>query len=136
MLPGPWPAQRVPGNPVHQRDFWFGFGGWITVNVILLILLTQLPVDSKSAVGGALLVANVLALILLAFLRGYVALGMVTAFATALAVVVVEGIFFTLSDFAGGLYSTGTMVGFLVTGGLLFAVVAFFLLRAIHRSIR
>jgi hypothetical protein len=125
-------VELSPKARVRRRDFWLGFTGWLVVNVVLVIVVNQLPVIA----GGALLLANLTAIVAFAFVRGMVALGMLTAFATAFAVVVLAGIFFTAGDFvAAGSGFGGAIVVWLI-GVVLIPVGVVFALRAIHRSIK
>ena len=76
-------------------------------------------------------------LIALAFVRRYAALGILTAFGTAFAVVALGGIFFTAGDFAAaGTGGLGGAVFVWIVGAVLIPVGVFFTLRAIHRSLR
>jgi hypothetical protein len=131
----------VPHTYADQRskrtDFWAAFVGWIAINAIVIGVITQLRSQSAGlGASGLLLLANIAVPIVLAFTRRYAALGILVAFGTALSLTVVEGVFFTASDFAGGLTNIPISVGFLVVGLILFGIGAFFPLRAIHRGIR
>jgi hypothetical protein len=123
-------------NPAHRRDFWIGFGGCAVVNVAVVVGVQLWASDLNPQANALLLLANVVVAGVLAFVAKFAALGMVTAYAAAFTLAVFEGCFFTLSDFAGGLYDRGTTGAFLTIGAIVFVVVAFFPLRAIHRSIR
>lgn len=127
---------RVRANPVHVRDFWLGFTGWLVVNGVLVFVVAAQP--TGTSLGAWLVVANVLALVAMAFLRRtHLVLGMLTAFGTAFAVVVLAGVFFAAGDFAA--VGSGGMGGAVVVwllGAVLIPVGVFFTLRAIHRSLR
>ena len=129
-------AALTPVNPAHRRDFWIGFSLWFVVNTAFVVGVQLFASALNPTANGLLLLANILVLGVMAFVRSFVALGMVTAFAAAFVLTIFEGCFFTLSDFAGGLYDTSTLTGFLVVGAIVFGIVAFFPLRAIHRRIR
>jgi len=128
-------------------DFWVAFAGWFAFNVaaIVLIQVNSSRTVVAPAIAAIVVLANIAAPIVLAFTRSLAALGILAAFSTGFSVTVFEGIFFTASDFAGGQVSnfggptTGNVAvtyAFLIAGFVVFAVIAFFVLRAIHRSIR
>ena len=128
-------------GPFEKRvDFWTGFGGWIAFNAIAVFGLTFVgPHPTRGFVLSAVLVLiNLGAPIVAAFTRGYIALGIVCVFATALALAVVEGVFFTVSDFVSHPGSTLTTInyGFLIAGLIVLAIGAGFVLRKIHQGIR
>jgi len=107
------------------------------VNGAVLIVIAQLEIGAQQIGSGVLLVANLTALIVLAFLRGYVALGMVTAFAVIFGAVVAGGVVFTAGDFAaGGGSGLGGAVVVWIIGAIVIVAGAGFALRGIHRSIR
>lgn len=144
-----WESRNVPHKParVHvelsptgrrrRRDFWLGFIGWFVVNSTALIVVTRQEPGAQQIGAGALLVANLMALIVLAFLRGYIALGLVTALAVLFGAVVLGGVFFTAGDFAvgGGGGLSGAVVVWII-GAIVIVAAAVFALRGIHRSIR
>jgi hypothetical protein len=127
-----------------RLDFWLAFGGWIVVNGIAIAITSQLGTTAGPIAGGILLLANIVAPIVLAFTRSYVALGILTAFAAALSLVVGEGVFATIGDFimaaTSGFGTTNAnpapVIGALIVGAIVWLVAAFFALRAIHRGIR
>lgn len=94
------------------------------------------PAQFGFAFSGLLVLLNLVTPVVLAFRRRWVALGILVAFATAFALTVVEGVFFTVSDFVGGISNATISTTFLVAGLVLFAIGAFFVLRIIHRGIR
>ena len=135
-------------GPREKRiDFWLGFALWFLGNIVIYALGLALSTPSSSAavplaVGGLVILLNLAVPIVLAFTRPYTALGILVAFATGFALAIVEGVFFTVSDFVGGTTNygvaanTGVAVAFLVVGFILFAIGAFFVLRRIHRGIQ
>ena len=128
---------KYPGPRAKRIDFWIGFAGWLVANAALVLLTnTLLDPNIRSAVAGIIVLGNIGALVAAAILRQYIAMGLALAFASLFALTVVEGIFFTVSDFAGGLYNTPVTIGFLIAGGVLYLIGAFFVLRAVHRGIR
>ncbi|HEV2476315.1 MAG TPA: hypothetical protein VGX22_07215 [Candidatus Dormibacteraeota bacterium] len=119
-----------------RADFWAGFVGWVVGNgALVLFTATVLDPNLRAGASGLLILLNIGALIAAAVIRQYVAMGIALAFAAAFALTLVEGVFFTASDFAGGLSNTGIQVGFFVAGAIIFAIGGFFALRAIHRGI-
>lgn len=130
-MPYNYPSQRA-----KRIDFWIGFAGWFVANAALVLLTTLLDPNVRSVAAGIVVLANIAGLIAAAIVRQYVAMGMALAFASLFALTIAEGIFFTVSDFAGGIYNTPIQVGFLIGGGVLFLVGAFFVLRVVHRGIR
>jgi len=142
-------VRRTYGSPREKRsDFWLGFGAWLVFNlaaVALIQLVSSWNGYVAFALSGLLLVLNIATPIVLAFTRRFVALGILVAFSSAFALAAVEGIFFTVSDFAGGQVTafggppTGNVAvtyAFLTVGFIAFAVVAFFIIRAIYRVIK
>lgn len=118
-------------------DFWAGFVGWFVGNgLLVLITATVLDPNLRAGASAALVLLDVGALIAAAIVRQYVAMGIALAFAAAFALTVVEGVFFTASDFVGGLNNTSIQVGFFVVGAIAFAIGGFFVLRAVHRGIK
>jgi len=128
-------------------DFWVAFAGWFAFNVAAIVLI-QVN-SSRTVVAPAIaaigVLANIAAPIVLAFTRSLAALGILAAFSTGFSLTVFEGIFFTVSDFAGGQVTafggppTGNVAvtyAFLTVGFIAFAVVAFFIIRAIYRVIK
>ncbi len=149
-------AQPEPTTRQKRIDFWLGYAGWFVVNAVAIFLIQVIFASSSSpsinsgtkgaspsgpapfglAASALLVMLNVVTPIVLAFRRRWAALGILVAFATAFALTVVEGVFFTISDFVGGISNTTISVTFLVVGFVLFAIGAFFVLRAIYRGIR
>ena len=127
---------NYPTARAKRIDVWIGFAGWFIANAALVLLTTFLDPNIRSAAAGIVVLANIAGLIAAAVLRQYVAMGMALAFASLFALTVAEGIFFTVSDFAGGIYNTPVQVGFLIVGGVLYLIGAFFVLRGVHRGIR
>ena len=123
-------------------DLWVAFAGWFVVNIVAIVLVQLLSLSHPTRgfiLSAAWILLNVAAPIVLAFIRSYAALGILLAFATSFWLVVVEGVFFTISDFvaAGGPTGlSGVQYGFLVAALVAGAVGAFFVLRAINRSIK
>jgi hypothetical protein len=131
----------VPHNYTGARDkrvdFWAGFVGWFVGNgLLVLITATVLDPNLRAGASAVLVLLNIGALIAAAVVRQYVAMGIALAFAAAFALTVLEGVFFTASDFAGGLNNTNVQVGFFAVGAIVFAIGGFFVLRAVHRGIR
>lgn len=103
------------------------------------------------AAGAALLLVNLVVPIVAAFRRQYLALGIIVAFASVSALVVLEGVFTTVSDFVGlgvGIAISGTagstaagnfaVATFVVVGVLVlvgFVIGAFLVLRRVSRSL-
>jgi hypothetical protein len=109
------------------------------INVIAVFLIQLQAASHPTRVmvlSGLLILLNVVGPIVLAFSRGYIALGILVAFASAFALTVIEGVFFTISDFAGAINNSSIGFGFLAVGFILFAIGAFFVLRRIHRGIK
>ena len=127
---------NYPSRRAKRVDFWSGYLGWFIANAALVLLTTVLDPSIRAGAAALLVFANIGALIVAAILRQYIALGLALAFASLFALTVVEGVFFTVSDFAGGLYNTPVTIGFLIAGGVLYLIGAFFVLRAVHRGIR
>jgi hypothetical protein len=122
-------------------DFWSGFAGWIVVNAALIAVITQLGSTAGPIAAGLLILANIAAPIALAFIRGFAALGILVAFAAALSLTVIEGVFWTISDFisaARGTFDPTAQPSIvpLIIGGIVWLIGAFFALRAINRGIR
>ncbi|TMC54708.1 MAG: hypothetical protein E6J20_01885 [Chloroflexi bacterium] len=118
-------------------DFWTAFVVWIVANAICIVAISRVGSPAPGLIASAvLLLTNIAVPIVLAFTRSFAAMGILVAFATAFALTIAEGVFFTASDFAGGISNIRIQVGFLVAGLILFAIGAFFPLRAIHQSIR
>jgi hypothetical protein len=123
-------------------DFWAGFAGWIVINAALIAVITQLGSTAGPIAAGLLILANIAVPIVLAFTRGFTALGILVAFAAALALTVISGVFSTVGDFisaASGYHGTGTptaVIVALIIGGIVWLIAAFFALRAINRGIR
>jgi hypothetical protein len=126
----------------RRIDFWVGFAGWIVINAALIALITQLGSSAGPIAAGLLVLANIAAPIVLAFTRGYAALGILVAFAAALSLTVVAGVFSTIGDFissATGTFNTPNpppVIAALIIGGIVWLVGAFFALRAINRGVR
>jgi hypothetical protein len=119
-----------------RTDFWAGFVGWFVANGLLVLLIsTVLDPNLRAGASGVLILLDIGALVAAAILRQYVAMGIALAFASAFALTVVEGVFFTASDFVGGITNTSIQVGFFIAGAILFAIGGFFALRAVHRGI-
>lgn len=118
-------------------DFWAGFVGWFLGNG-LLVLFTAVVLDPNLRAGasGLLILLNIGVLVAAAVIRQYVAMGIALAFAAMFALTVIEGVFFTASDFVGGISNTGIQVGFFIAGAIIFAIGGFFALRAVHRGIK
>jgi hypothetical protein len=123
-------------------DFWSGFAGWIVVNAALIAVITQLGSTAGPIAAGLLILANIAAPIVLAFTRGFAALGILVAFAAALSLTVIEGVFATIGDFisvAAGSHTTispTAVIAAMIVGAILWLVGAFFALRAINRGVR
>jgi hypothetical protein len=118
-------------------DFWAGFVAWFAGNgLLVLFTATVLDPNLRAGASGLLILLNIGALIAAAVVRQYVAMGIALAFAAAFALTVLEGVFFTASDFVGGLSDTGIQTGFFIAGAVVFAIGGFFALRAVHRGIR
>lgn len=119
-----------------RTDFWAGFVGWFVANGLLVLLIsTALDPNLRAGASGVLIFLDIGALVAAAIVRQYVAMGIALAFASAFALTVVEGVFFTASDFVGGMTNTSIQVGFFIAGAILFAIGGFFVLRAVHRGI-
>lgn len=153
-------AQTPATAREKRKDFWLAYAGWFLVNALAIFLIQAIfgsssgttvsptintggkgaspsgPAPLGLALSGLLILLNIATPIVLAFYRRWAALGILVAFATAFALTVIEGVFFTVSDFVGGISNTRVSVTFLVVGFILFAIGAFFVLRRIHRSIR
>jgi len=118
-----------------------GFAGWIVI-AALIAVSTQLG-KTAAPIAAGLLLANIAVPIVLAFTRGFAALGILVAFAAALSLTVTEGVFSTIGDFViafTGSYPPLTnppaVIGAMIVGGIVWLVGAFFALRAINRGIR
>jgi hypothetical protein len=118
-------------------DFWVGFAGWIVLNAALIAVISQLGSTAGPIAAGLLVLANIAAPIVLAFIRGFAALGILVAFAAALSLTVTEGVFSTAADFIRytGSFNTANLVA-LIVGAVVWLIGAFFALRAINRGIR
>jgi hypothetical protein len=125
-----------------RTDLWVAFAAWFVVNIAGVVLIQVL--SSSHPTRGFILstgwiLVNLAAPIVLAFTRTYAALGILLAFATGFWLVVVEGVFFTISDFvapSGTTSVSGGQYGFLAAGLVVGVVGAFLVLRAINRSIK
>lgn len=150
-------AQTDQTTREKRLDFWLGYAGWFVVNALVIFLIQALfgSVSSSNSINSGakgasssgparigfilsalLVLANVGTPVVLAIYRRWAALGILVAFATAFALTVIEGVFFTVSDFVGGISNTSVSVTFLAIGFILYAIGAFFILRRIHRGIR
>jgi len=123
-------------------DLWVAFAAWFAVNIVGIVLI-QLLSSWQPTLGfilpTALILVNLAAPIVLAFTRIYAALGILLAFATGFWLAVVEGVFFTISDFVAASSTTNVSAGqygFLAAGLVVGAVGAFLVLRAINRGIK
>ena len=128
-------------------DFWLGFLGFFVVNIAVYAVIQAISNTHPNyglLISALLLLANIATPIVLAFIRDMIAFGILIAFASALMLAVVEGVFYTVSDFAGGEVSgfeggtSGNVVityAFLIAGFIVTAVVDFFIIRAIHRRV-
>lgn len=124
-------------------DFWLAFAGWFVINAVVIFVISQMSgTFVPPIIAGLLLLANIAAPIVLAFTRSYLALGILVAFASALAVAVIEGVFSTIGDFVaaasgyhGSNIPTAVIVAWII-GGLVAIVGVGFVLRAIHRGIK
>ncbi len=135
-------------SPREKRiDFWVGFTGWFVAYIVVYTVAgIALPSDSTqgSSVGTfdwLYLLLNLAVVIALAFTRLYAALGILAAFATALALIVVEGALFILGAWVASEtnnFPSYVAIAFLfmIVGFLPFAVGGFFVLRAVHRRVR
>jgi hypothetical protein len=120
-----------------RTDFWAGFIGWFVGNgLLVLFTATVLDPNLRAGASAVLILLDVGALIAAAVVRQYVAMGIALAFAAAFALTVVEGVFFTASDFVGGINNTSIQVGFFIAGAIVFTIGGFFVLRAVHRGIK
>jgi hypothetical protein len=127
----------------RRIDFWVAFAGWFVINSAVIFLISQMSGNTAPPiVAGLLLLANIGAPIVMAFTRAYLALGILVAFASALAVTVIEGVFSTIGDFVaaatgyqGSNIPTPVIVALMI-GGLVALVGVGFVLRAIHLGIR
>lgn len=107
---------ETPGE--KRRDFWIGFIGWFILNIALgvigfLISLVMTPMISNMdfETGSSLyntvslilsclpLLLNVGLMVLFAFTRSQIALGMLTAFGVALAITICLGVIATAACF-------------------------------------
>lgn len=133
-----------------RRDFWLGFAGWWIVNLLAGAAITGLGFVSRTVaigLGAALMLLNAVVPIGAAFRRQYLALGIIVAFASVAALVVVEGVFSTVSDFvgvaggtaiggtAGGNFVIGTFVLIGVVALIVYGIIAFFVLRRVARRL-
>ena len=129
-------AHKYTSAGEKRIDFWAGFVGWFIGNgLVVLFTATVLDPNLRAGASGLLILLNIGALIAAAVIRQYVSMGIALAFAAAFALTLVEGVFFTASDFVGGITNTGIQVGFFIAGAIVFAIGGFFALRAIHRGI-
>ena len=137
-----------------RKEFWDGFARWLAFNIAAVLLIqfasSSIGHDLSGTLMGALiatlLVLNLVITIWLALNRGFAALGVVAAIATSLWVVLLEGVFYVISLFAGGYtyYFRGNpprgsielTYAFLITALILGAVGAFPILRATTKRIR
>lgn len=128
---------RNPTQTTRRTDFWLGFIGTFVVNITLLVVSSQRQPNMHQAFQQILVLVNLVALIALAFLRNFVALGMVTAFGIAFGTVVLGGVFFTAGDFvAAGVRDFSGAVITWFFGAAVILVAAALVLRAIHRAIK
>jgi hypothetical protein len=142
------------GSSREKRvDLWVGFSGWILTNGLLLSAAIQMGDGSGVTVAVLLLLANLIAPIVLALTRRFVAFGIGLAFGTILCLFLAEAVFAVIglfiTAFTGGLetnycadYRGGICVGSpqlvvaLIVGCVVFFVPTFFVLRGIHQQIR
>jgi len=138
---------QYPGRRERRIDFWAAFAAWFLFNgaAAFVIQLNSTRTVVAPALAALVVLANVAVPIALAFTRSYMAFGILMAFATAFTLTIVAGVFFTVGDFVGAVTAGGTAgsnaylmigAGFVVVGVIAFTIGAFFVLRAIHRSIR
>lgn len=89
------PAAGKVRPPGYWRDFWLGFIGVVAGNVVLLIVINATAAGGSPGTVASLApwILNIGALILFAIIRPRVALGMLTAYGVAFALVLCAGIF-------------------------------------------
>jgi hypothetical protein len=128
---------RNPTRSTKRTDFWLGFSGAYVVNIVVLLVISGQSADWQTFLLQLLVLVNFGGVIVVAFLRNFAALGMVTAYAVAFAAAVLGGVFFTAGDFvaAGGSGITGAIVTWVI-GAVVIVVGAIFALVAIHRGIK
>ncbi len=100
----PWSTSSPPPQPVKQlsrnektRDFLIGFLGWFLVNGLVWAVITERiggELGQYSFIFGIfVLPPNLLALVILAFARRWVALGLLVAYAANFALALLAGAF-------------------------------------------
>ena len=91
------PAKGKVRPPGYWRDFWLGFAGTVAGNIVLAIVSQAALGSNPSAFGSVASLApwvlNILALVVFAIVRPRVAIGMLVAYATGLALALLAGIF-------------------------------------------
>jgi len=101
-------ATARPRPPGYWRDFWLGLLGTVAVNIALYVI--YLNVASASGAPDWLMnlanlgpwILNLGALILFAFIRPRVAIGMLVAYGIALGLALLAGIVLFVLCFTGG----------------------------------
>jgi len=97
--------QRPPG---YWRDFWLGLLGTVVVNIVLFIALVNVsgaygtPDWLMNLVNLGPWVINIGGLILFAFIRPRVAIGMLVAYGIALGLALLAGVVLFVLCFSGG----------------------------------
>lgn len=134
-------------------DLWIGFGGWIVVSAITLVVAVLLGSSTGPVLAGLLVLATIAAGIWLSLTRAYAAAGLGLGVMAVIGLVVVEIPFSIVSlvidvatggphtaycaNYSGtGLCGPPITIAMWLIGLAVFAVVAFFSLRAIHQRIR
>ena len=105
--PAPAPRVRAGRPPGYWRDFWLGFAGVIVVNIVMLIIVSALSPAAYDGNWSNQLnlvpwVVNIGGLILFAFIRPRVAIGILLAYGIAFGLAILAGIFLAVLCFGGG----------------------------------
>lgn len=146
-------TRHVYAGAAQKRiDLWLGFGGWVVVVGALFVLAVAWGGGPGKILGAGLVPATLAAAIVLGVTRRFAAYGIGLGIMAVVALVVLEAIFtvigFVITALSGGLetdYCTSYQViclgspattAAVIVGGAVFAVIAFFSLRGIHKSIR
>ena len=106
-VPSPAPPQgtRKPRPPGYWRDFWLGYAGTVAGNILLVIATNSALTATSGSSNGIIAVApwllNFIAVVAFGIWRPRVAVGMLAAYGTAFALVLLAGCLLAVVCFGG-----------------------------------